>query len=78
MTINELVYIAVAIISVVCYCVVRYTKIPVHTKDIIRIVLGIMVFAITIYALVYDSVEYILGFLAAEYIFKAFDTSNDE
>lgn len=74
---TDIFYIIVAIIAIVCYCVIRYTEIPVQFKDIIRIALFSMSMTILVYALIHNNEEYIFGFLASQYIFKSFDTNED-
>lgn len=75
---NELIYIIVVIIAIVCYCIIRYTKISIQFKDIIRIALFSISMAILVYALIHNNGEYIFGFLAAQFIFKSFDTTKDD
>ena len=78
----DIIYAIISIITLICYYIVRFTKIPILYKDTIRILLcivGIIVgIVVPIYSFTHNDYKYLFGFLTAEYIFESFDTSEDK
>lgn len=72
------IYTIIAVITLICYYIVRFTKIPILCKDIIRILLGIVGIVVAIYSSIHNDCGYFFGFVTAAYIFESFDTSEDE
>ena len=68
----------IAVMVIICYYIIKFTKIPILYKDIIRILLGIVGIVLIIFSLIHKDYGYFLGFLTATYIFSSFDTSEDE
>lgn len=74
----DTIYAIISIIALICYHTVRFTKIPILCKDIIRILLGVVGTVLAIYSLIHNDYGYFFGFVTAAYIFESFDTSKDE
>ena len=74
----DTIYAIISIITFICYYIVRFTKIPILCKDIIRILLGIVGTVVAIYSLIHNDYGYLCGFITAGYIFESFDTSEDK
>ena len=72
------IYTIIAVITLICYYIVRFTKIPILCKDIIRILLGIVGTVVAIYSLIHNDYGYFFGFVTAAYVFESFDTSEDK
>ena len=68
----------VAVIAIICYDIIRFTKIPILCKDIIRILLGIVGTVVAIYSLIHNDYGYFFGLVTAAYVFESFDTSEDK
>ena len=68
----------IAVMAIICYDIIRFTKIPILCKDIIRILLGIVGTVVAIYSLIHNDYGYFFGFVTAAYIFESFDTSEDK
>ena len=72
----------IAVMAIICYDIIRFTKIPILYKDTIRILLcivGIIVgTVVAIYSLIHNDYGYFFGLVTAEYIFESFDTSEDK
>ena len=65
----------IAVIAIICYDIIRFTKIPILCKDIIRILLGIVGTVVAIYSLIHNDYGYFFGLVTAAYVFESFDTS---
>ena len=74
----DTIYTIIAVITLICYYIIRFTKIPILYKDIIRIQLGIVGIVVIIYSLIHNDYRYFLGFITAGYIFESFGTSEDK
>lgn len=78
----DTIYVIIAVIVIICYYIIKFTKIPILYKDIIRILLcivGIIVgIVVPIYSLIHNDYKYLFGFVTALYIFESFDTSEDK
>ena len=74
----DTIYIVAAIMTIICYYIIKFTKIPILYKDIIRILLGIVGVVVAVCSLIHNDYRYFFGFVTAEYIFSSFDTSKDE
>ena len=68
----------IAVMVIICYDIIRFTKIPILCKDIIRILLGIVGTVVAIYSLIHNDYGYFFGLVTAAYVFKSFDTSEDK
>ena len=72
----------IAVMVIICYYIIKFTKIPILYKDTIRILLcivGIIVgIVVPIYSFPNNDYKYLFGFLTAEYIFESFGTSEDK
>lgn len=68
----------IAVIAIICYDIIRFTKIPILCKDIIRILLGIVGTVVAIYSLIHNDYGYFFGLVTAAYVFESFDTSKDK
>lgn len=72
----------IAFMVIICYYIIKFTKIPILYKDIIRILLcivGIIVGIVApIYSFTHNDYKYLCGFLTAECLFESFDTSEDK
>ena len=68
----------IAVMVIICYHIIKFTKIPILCKDIIRILLGIVGTVVAIYSLIHNDYGYFFGFVTAAYIFESFDTSEDK
>lgn len=71
----DIIYIIAAVMTIICYYIIKFTKIPILYKDIIRILLGIVGAVVAVYSLIHNDYGYFFGFVTAEYIFSSFDTS---
>lgn len=67
-----------AVVTFFCYCLIRHTKAKIQLKDAIRVVLGIIGVGILVYALINNNSNYIFGFITAQFIFKSFNTDEDD
>ena len=74
----DTIYAIISIIALICCHTVRFTKIPILCKDIIRILLGVVGTVLIIFSLIHKDYGYFFGFLTAAYIFSSFDTSENE
>ena len=74
----DIIYIIIAVMVIICYDIIRFTKIPILCKDIIRILLGIVGTVVAIYSLIHNDYGYFFGFVTAAYIFESFGTSEDK
>ena len=72
------IYTITAVITLICYYIIRFTKIPILCKDIIRILIGIVGTVVAIYSSIHNDCGYFFGFVTAAYIFESFDTSEDK
>ena len=72
------IYAIISTIAFICFHTVKFTKIPILCKDIIRILLGIVGIVLIIFSLIHNDYGYFFGFLTAAYIFESFDTSENE
>lgn len=72
------IYAIISIITLICYYIVRFTKIPILCKDIIHILLCIVGTVVAIYSLIHNDYGYFFGFVTAAYIFESFGTSEDK
>ena len=68
----------IAVMVIICYDIIRFTKIPILCKDIIRILLGIVGTVVAIYSLIHNDYGYFFGLVTATYVFESFDTSEDK
>lgn len=68
----------IAVMVIICYHIIRFTKIPILCKDIIRILLGIVGTVVAIYSLIHNDYGYFFGLVTAAYVFESFDTSEDK
>ena len=68
----------IAVMAIICYYIIRFTKIPILCKDIIRILLGIVGTVVAIYSLIHNDYGYFFGLVTAAYVFESFDTSEDK
>ena len=68
----------IAVMGIICYDIIRFTKIPILCKDIIRILLGIVGTVVAIYSLIHNDYGYFFGLVTAAYVFESFDTSKDK
>ena len=68
----------IEVMVIICYYIIKFTKIPILYKDTIRILLGIVGTVVAIYSLIHNDYGYFFGFLTAECIFESFDTSKDK
>ena len=68
----------IAVMVIICYDIIRFTKIPILCKDIIRILLGIVGTVVAIYSLIHNDYGYFFGLVTAAYVFESFDTSKDK
>lgn len=68
----------IAVMVIICYNIIRFTKIPILCKDIIRILLGIVGTVVAIYSLIHNDYGYFFGLVTAAYVFESFDTSEDK
>ena len=68
----------IAVMVIICYHIIKFTKIPILCKDIIRILLGIVGTVVAIYSLIHNDYGCLFGFVTAAYIFESFDTSEDK
>ena len=68
----------IAVMVILCYDIIRFTKIPILCKDIIRILLGIVGTVAAIYSLIHNDYGYFFGLVTAAYVFESFDTSEDK
>ena len=68
----------IAVMAIICYDIIRFTKIPILCKDIIRILLGIIGTVVAIYSLIHNDYGYFFGLVTAAYVFESFDTSKDK
>ena len=68
----------ITVMVIICYYIIKFTKIPILYKDIIRILLGIVGTVVAIYSLIHNDYGYFFGFVTAAYIFESFDTSEDK
>ena len=74
----DIIYIIIAVMVIICYDIIKFTKIPILCKDIIRILLGIVGTVVAIYSLIHNDYGYFFGFVTAAYIFESFGTSEDK
>ena len=74
----DTIYAIISIITLICYYIVRFTKIPILCKDIIRILLVIVGTVVAIYSSIHNDCGYFFGFVTAAYIFESFNTIEDE
>ena len=68
----------IAVMAIICYDIIRFTKIPILCKDIIRILLGIVGTVVAIYSLIHNDYGYFFGLVTAAYVFVFFYTSKDK
>ena len=68
----------ITVMVIICYYIIKFTKIPILYKDIIRILLGIVGTVVAIYSLIHNDYGYFFGLVTAVYIFESFDTSEDK
>ena len=68
----------IAVMAIICYDIIRFTKIPILCKDIIRILLGIVGTVVAIYSLIHNDYGYFFGLVTAAYVFESFDTNKDK
>ena len=68
----------IAVMVIICYYIIKFTKIPILCKDIIRILLGIVGTVVAIYSLIHNDYGYFFGLMTAAYVFESFDTSEDK
>lgn len=72
----------IAFMVIICYYIIKFTKIPILYKDTIRILLcivGIIVgIVVPIYSFTHNDYRYFFGFVTAAYVFESLDTSNDK
>ena len=74
----DTVCVIIAVMAIICYDIIRFTKIPILCKNIIRILLGIVGTVVAIYSLIHNGYGYFFGFVTAAYIFESFGTSEDK
>ena len=72
------IYAIISTIVLICFHTVKFTKIPILCKDIIRILLVIVGTVVAIYSSIHNDCGYFFGFVTAAYIFESFDTSEDK
>ena len=74
----DIIYIIIAVMVIICYHIIKFTKIPILYKNIIRILLSIVGTVVAIYSLIHNDYGYFFGFVTAAYIFESFGTSEDK
>ena len=72
----------IAVMVIICYYIIKFTKIPILYKDTIRILLcivGIIVgIVVPIYSFTHNDYRYFFGFVTAAYVFESLNTSDDK
>ena len=72
----------IAFMVIICYYIIKFTKIPILYKDTIRILLcivGIIIgIVVPIYSFTHNDYRYFFGFVTAAYVFESLDTSDDK
>ena len=68
----------IAVMVIICYHIIKFTKIPILYKNIIRILLSIVGAVVAVYSLIHNDYGCLFGFVTAAYIFESFDTSEDK
>ena len=68
----------IAVMVIICYYIIKFTKIPILYKNIIRILLSIVGAVVAVYSLIHNDYGCLFGFVTAAYIFESFDTSEDK
>lgn len=63
---------------IICYYIIKFTKIPILYKDIIRILLVIVGTVVVTYSSIHNDCGYFFGFVTAAYVFESLDTSEDK
>ena len=74
----DIIYIIIAVMVIICYHIIKFTKIPILYKNIIRILLSIVGAVVAFYSLIHNDYGCLFGFVTAAYIFESFDTSEDK
>ena len=74
----DVIYITIAIVAMVCYYIIKFTKIPVAFKDTIRITLAVVAIVMVFRSIITTNLNYLYGFVTAQFIYQSFDTSKDE
>lgn len=78
MTIIEIVRLVVFFVAMIIYLVIKYTKLPVATKDIVRVCTGFFAVVIVYFGLFSHHWDYVYGFATAKFIFASFYVGRDE
>ena len=74
----DTIYAIISIITLICYHIIKFTKIPILYKNIIRILLSIVGAVVAVYSLIHNDYGCLFGFVTAAYIFESFGTSEDK